>query len=416
MDTIPASYTLIWEVKENTTGLEVNLAGTWDTATLNIGRPVSPGVNGHVTVSVMSPNDLSFYGEHTFEIYDFVVMNNNGYTGDMNDPYYAKKGDSIDLSSEFTYWIYGGETIQPTSDMPIYWKLINGSDSRIDENGILTVGIDEQESRLNVFANTLAGSSICLGGFEIYVTQTDDHNYVTESRDEPTCEENGYEYQICSICLQSNTVTIPKLGHNYDGVGSAPATCISEGEVTYTCSRCGDIDILLIGLDPANHVGGTYEAVTTPVTCEADGVKAIKCTSCNEVISTEPIEKLSHSWVAKEVIQPTATTDGYTIYKCQLCGAEKQDDITPPVTPPNHNVEFLQARAAEIRANGLSQSHLVLSGNVLTLVIDGREFVLSTNANNRNISGEIPLGDGCFLKFDIKGNGSNIKQFEVVKM
>ena len=48
-------------------------------------------------------------------------------------------------------------------------------------------------------------------------------------------------------------------------------------------------------------------------------------------------------------------------------------------------------------------------------MIDGREFILSTNANNRNISGEIYLGDGYYLVFDIKGNGSNIKNFSIIK-
>ena len=52
---------------------------------------------------------------------------------------------------------------------------------------------------------------------------------------------------------------------------------------------------------------------------------------------------------------------------------------------------------------------------VLTLVIDGREFILSTNANNLNISREINLGDGYYLVFDIKGNGSNIKDFRIIR-
>ena len=65
--------------------------------------------------------------------------------------------------------------------------------------------------------------------------------------------------------------------------------------------------------------------------------------------------------------------------------------------------------------NGLSPANLVLEGKVLKLVIEGVEIVLSDKANNRNIEGEVDLGGGYFLKFDIKGNGSNIKIFEVYK-
>lgn len=84
-------------------------------------------------------------------------------------------------------------------------------------------------------------------------------------------------------------------------------------------------------------------------------------------------------------------------------------------TPEITNTEFLQSRAVGIIKAGLSANNLRLDGKTLTLVVDGREFVLSTNANNRNISGEIVLDDGYYLKFDIKGNGSNIKQFEIVR-
>jgi hypothetical protein len=79
------------------------------------------------------------------------------------------------------------------------------------------------------------------------------------------------------------------------------------------------------------------------------------------------------------------------------------------------NAEFLQERASGILKNGLNQDNLRLNGKILTLVIDGREFVLSTNANNLNISGEINIGDGYYLVFDIKGNGSNIKDFRIIR-
>ena len=83
------------------------------------------------------------------------------------------------------------------------------------------------------------------------------------------------------------------------------------------------------------------------------------------------------------------------------------------------DAEFLQARAAGILRNGLTQTQLRLSANnkaTLTLVIDGREFILATNVNNRNVSGRIELPDGSgALVFDIKGNGSNIKTFQIIK-
>jgi len=80
--------------------------------------------------------------------------------------------------------------------------------------------------------------------------------------------------------------------------------------------------------------------------------------------------------------------------------------------------DILNDRAYDIKKNGLTAEQLHLSANnraILTLLLPDLEpIILSTNANNRNVSGELYLGDGYFLIFNIKGNGSNVKVFEVV--
>ena len=103
------------------------------------------------------------------------------------------------------------------------------------------------------------------------------------------------------------------------------------------------------------------------------------------------------------VTAENGTTKTYTV----VVTREAPSDVS--------DAEFLRERAADILKNGLSKDNLRLEGKTLTLVIDGREFVLSTNANNRNISGEIYLGDGYYLVFDFKGNGSNVKDFRIIR-
>jgi len=77
-------------------------------------------------------------------------------------------------------------------------------------------------------------------------------------------------------------------------------------------------------------------------------------------------------------------------------------------------VQELKARTPAILRNGVSNAQLTLVGRTLTLVLPGIDpIVLSTTANNRNIEGVVALGDGYYLRFDIKGNGSNIKVFQV---
>ena len=85
--------------------------------------------------------------------------------------------------------------------------------------------------------------------------------------------------------------------HSWEETSRTEATCILAGSVTYTCSKCG-----------ANK--------------------------------TESIAKLGHTWEVKTTVQTSydeegnIVTQGYTIYKCSVCGEEYKDtDGTgPPVT------------------------------------------------------------------------------------
>lgn len=56
---------------------------------------------------------------------------------------------------------------------------------------------------------------------------------------------------------------------------------------------------------------------------------------------------------------------------------------------------------------------LTLTEKTLTLSFGERTITLSTNANNKNQSGTIDIGDGYVLVFEIAGNGGNIKTFQV---
>jgi len=201
-----------------------------------------------------------------------------------------------------------------------------------------------------------------------------------------TCTEKGVKKETCKRCGIFELLDIPPLGHAWDsGAVTTPATCAADGVMTFTCTRftdCGATKTETIPKNPANHTGGTVERVITPATYTTEGLMGIYCGSCNSLLNTRVIPKLH---------DPTIVSDA----------------------------EFLQARAAGILKNGLTNAQLHLSANnkaTLTLIIDGRKIVLATNVNNRNVSGQIELPDGSgTLRFDIKGNGSNIKAFVVTK-
>jgi len=153
---------------------------------------------------------------------------------------------------------------------------------------------------------------------------------------------------------------------------------------------------------------------TIPATCEEPGLTTHYCSVCGVELRQEILPALGHVWDAGKVTAaPTFDKEGAITFTCKRCG-EKRTEAIPKLVKAD--ADFLKGVAPMVLRNGLNpDTQLFLDGKTLWLVIDGKALVLSTSANNRNVSGEVALGDGYFLKFDLKGNGSNIKTFEVVK-
>lgn len=279
------------------------------------------------------------------------------------------------------------------------------------DEGVVTVWPTCTEEGEFTFTCELCGDS-----FTEPIDPYNQHLYDEGVYTAPKCGVDGFWTFTCERCGYTETVTDTgtALQHKYIGVTTKEPTCTEYGVFTYTCELCGDT--YTEPIEPYNQHLNRDDGVYTAPKCGIDGFWTFFCLRCNEYYTeTHEGTALEHIWVKISVVEPTATTGGYTVYKCDLCGETKEDDLTPPTTASITDAEFLQARAAGILKNGLTQNNLRLTGKVLTLVIDGREFVLSRNANNRNIDGEIAIGDGWYLKFDIKGNGSNIKEFKIYK-
>ena len=82
--------------------------------------------------------------------------------------------------------------------------------------------------------------------------------------------------------------------------------------------------------------------VTTAATCEAPGLMTYTCSKCGDTY-TEKIPATGHTWQVKQTVQTeydesgNITQQGYTVYKCAVCGTEYKDDAGtgPPSTPDN---------------------------------------------------------------------------------
>ena len=82
------------------------------------------------------------------------------------------------------------------------------------------------------------------------------HSWSYETR-KATCEKEGASIRVCRVCGTEETLsTTPKLEHQYESRVTTPATATKSGVRTYTCSLCGDSYTETI-----QKIGGTTESV-----------------------------------------------------------------------------------------------------------------------------------------------------------
>lgn len=189
-------------------------------------------------------------------------------------------------------------------DKSVTWNVYYNSsdDTKISQDGVLTVGIDETSTTIGVEAKSK-------GGYlrEIPVTIID-HTHITTLVPAAlkTCTTDGnIEHYKCNVCgdlfedagavnqLTEEKVKIPA-GHEYgDLVPKQEPTCTQTGmQAHYKCSVCNKyfdesktektIAELTIPVNPNAHDFGAWIA-EVPATCVATGTKGHQdCNRCNK--------------------------------------------------------------------------------------------------------------------------------------
>ncbi|MBQ3192467.1 MAG: leucine-rich repeat protein [Oscillospiraceae bacterium] len=146
------------------------------------------------------------------------------------------------------------------------------------------------------------------------------HRAVTDAAAAPTCTETGLtEGSHCSVCetvlvAQSG---IPALGHDWDeGMVTREPTEDTDGERTFTCSRCGETKTQII--PSLDHVHA-YESVVTAPTCTERGYTTHTCRCGDSYVDTY-VDALGHVEVYDAEIPATCTESGLTAGKhCSVC-------------------------------------------------------------------------------------------------
>ena len=265
----------------------------------------------------------------------------------LNDAQFGTQG-GIFMSSDFnkTSSFAGGlnyaarsvgQKMGPTSTCIATGQTLNLSAAQLTLSVNHTVEIDAAVAATCTTTGLTEGShcSVCDAVLTAQETVAAlGHNYEAVVTN-PTCTEGGYTTYTCSRCGDTYTGDETEAtGHNYEAVVTNP-TCTEGGYTTYTCSGCGD-SYVADETEALGHTPAAEWTVVTPATCSAEGLKAIYCTICGEIIESETIATTDHAWDDGEITTPPSCTEtGVKTYTCTVCGAT----TTETVEATGHNYE-----------------------------------------------------------------------------
>ena len=249
---------------------------------------------------------------------------------------------SITISPESTSVPKGGKRqftaeVERVGDlvMPLTWMVwdCTSSDTTIDQNGLLTVGLDETAETLTVLADSHDGLRTSV---TVAVVDHIHRTALVPAKDKTCTQDGNIAHFRCSECgglfedasavnvLTEDEVVIPA-GHEYgELVAKKEPTCSAAGmQAHYKCSVCNKYfdehkaettaEALTIDIDPDAHDYGEWIA-EVPADCTHTGTKAHKdCTLCGKHFDegdaeiadiTIPVND-KHDWGAPKYVWPS---------------------------------------------------------------------------------------------------------------
>ena len=143
---------------------------------------------------------------------------------------------------------------------------------------------------------------------------------------EPVCKEDGTltDGSIvvkCSVCGTQigDTVALPA-AHKYTVVKVERATCGSKGKVTERCSVCGHEKVTELEMNASAHEFNSLPSIKVDPTCTTDGYEVYDCKHCDAQKFVKTGEKLNHKHTESVTKDATCTSEGYTRITCKDCG------------------------------------------------------------------------------------------------
>ena len=248
---------------------------------------------------------------------EFGVMT---YTCKHNDDH--KKTEDISIDENAHDWNEGVITKAPTcSELGVMTYTCKHNDEHKKTEDI---SIDENAHDWNEGVITKAPTCSEDG----VMTYTCKHNE-THTYEEKIDALNHIDKDNNNVCDREDCkqpLCHPGNHKEGEGVVTTPATCVSTGVMTYTCTACGTTRTETIAIDKDNHTIVKHDAKAP--TCTEIGWKAYEtCSNC-DYTTYEEIKANGHSYVDHDAKAPTCTEIGWNAYKtCSECDYTTYEEI-----------------------------------------------------------------------------------------
>ena len=242
------------------------------------------------------------------------------------------------------------------------------------------------------------------------------HSWGEATGKEATCTTAGTMTKTCTRCDATSVVITPAYGHEWiaDAGNTVAATCTTAGKEAYTCAHCGDTYTITIAA-----LGHALRETVTQPTCTERGFTEYTCTrdGCGFSYTANVVAALGHAWdlteptcgrgqictvcgaagapatgnhtmengvctvcgqgcdhnfVKGEVVAPTCTERGYTVYTCSACGSTENREYTDPA---GHTYKDDWTKCSVCRAENPAVE--TVYGNIVKDMMSG-EYIIST--------------------------------------
>ena len=200
-----------------------------------------------------------------------------------------------------------------------------------------------------------------------------------------TCTEDGHEGNtVCEVCGETLATgkTLSKLGHDWtnekgectrcgekhehsfgEGKTITELTCTQDGEIDFTCSKCGYIKKEIT--QATGHQWGEWKTTLTQ-TCTTDGEQVRKCSKCTET-ETKTLKATGHKPETVGAKAATCKEEGYTgDEECKVCHETLNKGTTIPKTDSHSWGEWKTALAPTCTTKGEESRTCTICGKVET--------------------------------------------------